>query len=316
MAEWLIEEGIGEHRAALVEHGEILAARIEWPGALAAGEVAEARLISRTAGSSRGTARFMSGEEALVDGLPRDASEGAIMRLEVTRAAIRERHRTKLAQARPSTAALRAAPSLAKALGGRIVRRIDGWDELYIEAMQQSVEFSGGSLLVEPATALTAIDIDGTLPAGELCICAVPAIARAIRRFDLSGSIVIDFPTLNDKNDRKAIDAALAKALNDWPHERTAMNGFGLVHIVARRERASLIERLTSQNEAAARLLLRRAEQVDAPGALLLCAPTRVREAMHADWETELTRRTGRQIRWQANDTLAPWGCFAQAVPL
>ena len=35
MAEWLVEEGIGEVRAALVEDGRILAARVEWPASMA-----------------------------------------------------------------------------------------------------------------------------------------------------------------------------------------------------------------------------------------------------------------------------------------
>jgi ribonuclease G len=316
LAEWLVEEGIGEHRAVLVEAGEIIAARLDWPGPLKAGLVEDAVLISRTAGSARGTARFASGEEALVDGLPREASEGARLRLLVTRAALWEGSRLKRAQARPTTAAPGPAPTLAQALGARVVPHFDSWDELWQEALSGTVDFAGGSLTVEPTTALTAIDIDGTLPPRELAFAAVPAIASAIRRFDLAGSIVIDFPTLEAKADRKTCDAALAAALTEWPHERTAINGFGLVQLVARRERPSLLELLARWPEAAARLLLRRAERVAEPGALLLTALPQIKRAMDGDWEAELARRTGRQIRWQLDDTLAPHACFAQAVPL
>jgi hypothetical protein len=316
LAEWLVEQGIGEHRAVLVEAGEILAARLDWLGPLKAGQIDDAVLVARAAGSSRGTARFASGEEALVDGLPRAASEGQSLRLIITRAALWEKSRAKLARARPVDDDIRPAPSLAQSLGARIVPHFDGWDELWAEAMQQGLAFAGGSLTLEPTAALTAIDIDGTLAPKALALVAVPAIARAIRRFDLSGSIVIDFPSPDAKAERRQIDIALAQALADWPHEATAMNGFGLVQLVARRERPSLLELLARWPEATARLLLRRAERVREPGALLLTAPPQVRAAMLPEWESELARRTGRQIRWQIEDRLAPGACFAQAVPL
>lgn len=314
MAEWLVEEGIGEHRAVLVENGDIVAAKVYWPGTLAAGHVEDAILVSKPAGSLRGTARFASGEEAMVDGLPRDAAEGARIRLIVTRAAILELRRAKLAQARPCTAPVQSAPTLAQQLQARIVTGFDGWDELWTEAIQGVVEFTGGSLTFEPTTAMTTIDVDGILPPLSLALAAIEPLARAIRRFDLGGSIVVDFPTLEDKADRKAVDAALATALTAVPHERTAMNGFGLVQLVLRREGPSLIDRLRGWPEAAARLLLRRAERVADPGPLLLTAPARVRASMQDAWLDQLARRTGREIRWQIDDGLAPWGCFAQSV--
>lgn len=314
MAEWLVEEGIGEHRAVLVEQGRIVAARLDWPGPLAAGLVEDAVLVSRAAGKSRGTARFANGEEALVDRLPREASEGAPIRLEVTRAAYWESSRKKRAKARPVDAEPRPAPSLGEALGARVVRDVDGWEELWAEASAGHVDFAGGSLTVEPTTAMTVIDIDGDLPPRALALAAVPALASTIRRLDLAGSIAVDFPTLSAKADRQAVDAALAEALGGWPHERTAMNGFGLVQLVSRRQRSSLLDLLARRPEAAARLLLRRAERITEPGTLQLAANARVRAAVSAECETELARRTGRTIAWRIDDALAGEAGFAQAV--
>lgn len=323
MAEWQIEAGIGEHRAVLVEHGRVIAARLDWPGGLAAGAVIDAVLIARASGQPRGTARAAkgaaNGEEVLVDGLAANAAEGAPLRLLITRSAMAERGRTKRAQARPSERAPAPAPPLAKALAkdlqAKTVRALPDWDELWGEAFTGEVTFAGGAMRFEPTSALTAVDIDGTLPPLALGLAAVPPLAAALRRFDLGGTVVVDFPTLSTKAERQQIDAALAAALADWPHERLAMNGFGLVLLVARLERPSLLHRLAYDPVgAAARLLLRRAEAVTAPGVLELTAPQRVRDAITPAWLAELARRSGRTLTWRIDNTLALPGVFAQAL--
>lgn len=324
MAEWLVEAGIGEDRAIRLQSGAIAAARIEWPGHLAAGQVEDAVLVSRNAGSPLGTLRFASGEEALVSGLAASAREGAPLRAEITRAALAETGRLKRAHARPATAPPRPAPSLAERLRAQgntlhLVREFPAgtWEELCGEASAGEVAFNGGSLTISPTPAMTLIDIDGNLPPRGLALAAIPALAAAIRRFDLAGSIGADFPSLADKADRRAVDTALAEAMAGWPHERTAMNGFGFVQLVARLERPSLVHRVASDRPgAAARLLLRQAERVAEPGALLIGIHPAVRAAIRPEWEAQLARQTGRELRWQVDAALALTGGFAQAVPL
>ena len=316
-----MEEGIGEHRAIRLQGGEVVAARIDWPGGLAAGQVAQAVLASRAAGSKRGTLRFANGEEALVDNLPPDASEGKTYGAEVVRAAIGERGRTKRAQARLSDAPPRPAPSLAAKLRDeghkvRIVRRFPQghWEDVFAEAWSGTVDFAGGSLTISPTPAMTLIDVDGALAPAK---AAATVVAATIARLDLAGSIGIDFPTLADKADRRAVDKALARELADWPHQATAMNGFGFVQLVARLERPSLVHRLARDRAGAGvRLLLRQAEGVTDPGALLLCAHPAVHAAAAPEWQAELARRTARDLRWQDDPSLALEAGFAQALPL
>lgn len=323
MAEWFIEEGIGEHRAIQLDGDHIVAARIDWPGGLAAGLVEDAILVSRAAGSRRGTVRFANGEEALVDKLPASASEGSSIRVEVTRTAIGEQGRRKLARARPTDSPGQAAPSLAERLrnDGDVVRVVPAFPEsdlsdLLAEAFEAEVAFPGGSLQFSPTPAMLLIDIDGTLDPRALALAAVKPLAEALRRFDAGGSIGIDFPTLPVKADRRAVDEALDQALGGWPHERTAMNGFGFVQLIARQERPSLLHRATFQRAGlAARSLLRQAQGLQGAGSLLLSGHPALGAQLRPEWLTELARRTGREVSWEADPALAIAAPQAQLVP-
>lgn len=316
MADWLVEEGIAEHRAARFDGERIVAARVEWPGNAAAGWVIEAKLIARTSGSTRGTALAENGEEILVDRLPLGCSEGTIIRLEIVRAALSGPGRYKRAQGRPSQAPL-ARPSLAERIGARVVRRFpgEGWDELIGEALSREIAFAGGTLSFAVTPAMTTVDIDGTLPARALAVAAVPCVADALRRFDLGGSIAIDFPTLADKIDRRAVDQALESELAGWPHERTAINGFGLAQIVARLERPSLLHLATWQTLALAwRRILRTAEMLDGSGAIEFSVHPALQSAIAPDHLAALERRTGSSVRVRNVATAVPHAPHVQRV--
>lgn len=316
--EWLIEDGIGETRALLVEGEKVLAAKVRWPGERAAGTIATGKLTAKLKGTRRGLALLDDDTEALVDHLPPQATEGQSLDLVITRAAMAERGRHKRAQARVVGADN---PAPAGALpAGRSVRRLPAglWEEVWHAASSGSLDFPGGAILVSVTPAMTVIDIDGIGAAREVALAAVPAIARALMWFDLGGNIGIDFPTLTAKADRRAVDDALAAALGGWPHERTAMNGFGLVQLVARLEGPSLLHRFAvSRLGMAARMALRRAERTADTGTgrvLQLTVHPALKAKLKEAWLAELARRTGREVRIEADPALAIEAASAQLL--
>ncbi|MEJ7926024.1 ribonuclease [Sphingobium sp. AN641] len=322
MAEWLYEEGVGEARAALIEKGRLVEARIEREGAQArAGAVAQGRLIRTVIPRKRGIVRLDTGEEILIEPIPPKVAEGAQVLVEIWREAIPEEGRSKLATGRiaPPGSKPHPAPSLLQQLrasGAPITPcpaheedRLEahGWSELLEEAMSGEVGSEDAALRIFPTPAMVLIDIDGSLPPAQLGPKGAKLAAQAIRRMGISGSIGIDLPTMNNKDERIIAAAQIDKYL-PLPFERTAVNGFGFVQIIRRRERASLIELLRADPlESAALALLRRAERHGSIGAITItAAPTLIdRLYKRREWMDRLAQRRGGAVALKADAALA-----------
>ncbi|MFN3863290.1 MAG: ribonuclease [Erythrobacter sp.] len=315
MAEWLIEHGIAERRALLVEGERVLAAKVLWPGDLTAGTRTAGQLTAKLSGTRRGLALLDDGTEALVDHLPPTVTEGQRLDLVITRAPLAEHGRLKRAQARLAGDDLPAAAAFPE---GRTVHRFPAglWEEVWHAASGASLDFPGGEILLSITPAMTLIDIDGIGAPREVALAAVPAIARALAWFDIGGNIGIDFPTLAAKADRRAVDEALGAALEHWPHERTAMNGFGFVQLVARLTGPSLLHRFAHHRlGAAARMAVRRGELAKGAGqVLVLAVHPALKARLRQPWLDELARRTGRTVRVESNSGLAIAAAHAQLV--
>ena len=316
MAEWFLEEGIGETRTLLIEGDEVLEARLQWHGEMISGEVHEAQLIKKQRSAKRGTVRLGNGIQAWTQNLPAQATEGVSGKVRVTRAPIAEKGRLKLAQTRWLNKVGHTLDPVP--LAGEPVQAFDAglWEEVWHAASSGSIAFTGGEILVSATPAMTVIDVDGELEPKELCLAAIPAIAKALYWFDIGGNIGIDFPSLDARHDRRIVDEALAEFLDDWPHERTAMNGFGFVQIIARLEGPSLIHRFaTSRVGMCARYALRVGERAQGAGPVLLL---RVHPALKAklkpEWLEELARRSGKQVRMETDASLALEGPSAQIL--
>lgn len=302
MPEWLFEAGIGEQRAALIDDdGRIIRVRIAVDGAgPQPGLIASARLIDRN------LVRLDTGEEIALPRPPAGITLGSAIRVEITRAAIPEPGRAKAPRGRVTDAPLRPAPTLRESLTDAPVRELRahepdaleaaGWSEVLEEALTGDIAFPGGMLRFWPTPAMALFDVDGDPPLDTLAVRAATAVAEAIERHDVGGSIGIDFPTLAGRDARQAVAAALDSRLPQ-PFERTAVNGFGFMQIVRARTHPSTAEILRSDPVgAAARAALRQIERTPAssPNHFRLPPPVRVRILAHRDWMAAIVQRTGR----------------------
>lgn len=331
--EWLYEEGIGECRAALVAHGRISEARIEREGDhVLAGAVAEGRLVRTLVPKKRGIVRLHSGEEVLLEPVPPRLAEGGMVLVEIRREALGEagldgERRDKLALARAARPGIKAqpGPSLLQRIRDTDVPIIPcpaheedrleahGWSELLENAMRGEVGTEAASLRIFPTPAMVLIDVDGSLPPAQLGPKGAKLAAQAIRAMDLSGSIGIDLPTMNNKEERAIAAAQIDKYLPQ-PFERTAVNGFGFIQIVRKRERASLIELLRDDPVLTAALaLLRRAERWTGGhgaggGPVTLSAHPAVidRIRRRPDWIALLEKRRGGAVTLATDKALNP----------
>jgi len=179
-----------------------------------------------------------------------------------------------------------------------------GWDDLIEEARSGIVGFEGGELRIFATPAMTLIDVDGTIEPLRLAVNAARAIARAIPRLAIGGSIGIDFPTLDGRDHRSAVAREIDRAL-PRPFERTALNGFGFLQIVRPRRHASLLELAHDRAQFEARDLLRRIAKGQAGSKRIVAHPALIAVVeTRPDWLDALARQLGGAVSLRADPAL------------
>jgi len=128
----------------------------------------------------------------------------------------------------------------------------EGVEEAFEDALARVVPLGdGGSLIIEPTAALTAIDVNTGGRGGrqgrailETNLAAASEVARQIRLRNLGGLIAVDFVRMREREDREQVFAALREALAEAAPEAqlAGFTRFGLVEIVRPRDRAALHE--------------------------------------------------------------------------
>jgi hypothetical protein len=305
LVEWLYEAGIGEARAALIEDGQIVEARIEREGERPrVGAIVAGRLIEP------GAVRLDLPGDPVATVAARGVPLGTRLAVEIIRMALRERGRDKPARGRLSDAAPDDGPDLRARIAANGLPVTDlaptgpdrleeaGWSDLIDHVRTGHWPFVGGALWVDATPAMLLIDIDGDGDPLALAQAGAAAAAHVVRCCDVGGSIGVDFPSLPGRAERQAVDGWV-DAYFPQPFERTATNGFGFLQIIRRRERPSLIEQVRFDAVATdAALLLRQAERAVGAGPLQLTARPAVAQwiGAHPHWIAMLERRTGRAV--------------------
>jgi ribonuclease G len=289
--EWWIERGLGEARAVRIDGGEIVAARIFLDSSVPAGSLLAARLVK----AGKPAIARADGQDYVVREGAGGATEGQAIVIEVVREAIPGAEPWKRPLARITDEGAREARFDGQEMPFPSPHdRIEeaGWSDVIEEARSGIVAFTGGALRVSPTPAMTLIDVDGTLPPFDLAMAGARAAARAILRHGIGGSIGIDLPTVQGKEQRTAIGAAV-DAILPIPFERTAVNGFGFLQIVRPRRHASLFELAADQAAFEARALLRLAAREK--GAIRLVVHPAVHAVLdaHPGWLAGLARQVG-----------------------
>lgn len=311
LTEWLVERGIGETRAILVDQQTILEAIIERDdNHVRAGAVLRGQLTHILVPGKRGIVRLEIGEDALLEPLPRAITQGASLNVQVIRESIPEKGRPRLPKVRATDADLQDSADIVTRLGdtGVPVRELmptgvdwleeAGWSDVLDAATTGEVAFNGGGLRISLTPAMTLIDIDGDLDAASLAVAGAVASAKAIRCFDIGGSIGIDLPTLGGKAERQAVAESFDLAMPQ-PFERTGVNGFGFMQIVRRKSRPSLAELLQGDPVTASALrLIRHAQRTPGSGQMTICAHVAVisRIKSQENWILSLSRQIGAEL--------------------
>ncbi|MEO9601404.1 ribonuclease E/G [Parasphingorhabdus sp.] len=309
---WLYEAGIGENRALRLENDELVQVRVERAdGSAKAGAVVDVKFTQQWVAGKSGIVTLADGQEALLQPLPKGLTEGSTIRVEIVRAAMAERGgQAKRAKARPAEpdSVLCDGPDLLAELeaSGLPIKQLhahdqdmfaqQGWHEAIEQAEIGKIDFEGGSLLISLAPAMTVIDVDGPLPPFELAKRAAKEIAQALIRFEITGNVGVDFPTLQAKAERAAVTAIFDEHMS-INCERTAINGFGFMQIVSRKLRPSMLEIMQANRSVNAALkLLRQAERDRGTGAMRLEVHPAVANKLAPEALELWAKRTGRAI--------------------
>lgn len=278
-------------------------------------------------------------------GRPAGFHEGAAIGVQIAREAFQKKGPTlTLHEVEPGDApqALLTAPPLAERLSGLhdapIIPAVKAGIDIDAEfeaALEAEVPLNGGGrLIIEPVTALTAIDVDAAGRTGgkgnfafDLNRTAAREAARQIRLRGIGGVVAIDFLPLKKKGDQTALEATLKSAFKNDPAkvDIAPSSRFAIVELARQRLGRALHEQMwerfgVESLETRALAALRALEtegRANRAGQLVLEAGADVHDWLTRDpvgWNKAMASRLGARFTLKLSDRLPPRGFSAGRV--
>jgi hypothetical protein len=242
------DDAPGERCAALVEDGVPAEIHIQRDTNWVLGEHGEGRIQRKTLSGAYITP--VSGAELLVRGKT-NLPEGTAITFEIVREAIAEPGRLKPAEAILTDSIERAHLDKAYLWERRIAKlALPAFTKPFGDSFDEALAgaWTAGDVLVsfQRTKAGLVFDVDGTGDAFAVNSVAATEIARLLRLYQVGAMVMVDFISMESKQQRADIAAIFdsAAVADSRPFERTAINGYGLMQIVRARPRASVLDQL------------------------------------------------------------------------
>jgi len=277
----LVEENIGETRAAVVENGRMVELHLDrWSeqgGRALEGEIYRGRVRRVEPALNCAFVDIGIGEDGFLpfgkSGRPKGLHEGAAIGVRVSREAHSEKGpNLSLADVEEGEApqCVEPAPILAQRLVAAFKEAEAVWadetdfdlEAAFDEALDPMVKIpGGGSLYIEQTRAMTTIDVDADGRKGQgdaaklsaaLNMSAAKESARQIRMRGLGGIVAIDFVSMRGQPDRKAVEQALRQAFKKdrAKVDVAALSQFGVGELARQRRGRSLAEQMLDKSGA------------------------------------------------------------------
>ncbi|MCR9128611.1 MAG: ribonuclease E/G [Alphaproteobacteria bacterium] len=348
------EQNVGETRAAVMDGDRAVELHLErWSERKARavrGEVFRGRVTSIEAGLNGAFVALGKGPDGFLpfgkSGRPDGMTNGSAIGVQIAREQFQDKGPTLAlfeVEDGDAPATVVSAPPLAERLSMMFDAPVRtpaeaevSLDDLFEAALEPVVAVPGGGrLIIEPVTALTAIDVDasgrkaqstGQKFALDLNKAAAREAGRQIRLRGIGGVVAIDFLPLKKKADQSALDQAMKGAFRNDPAkiDIAPSSRFAIVELARQRLGRALheicwerfgVESVETCSLAALRGLEREG-RANRSAKLVLRAGAEVHAWLEADaigWRKSMTDRLGARFTLELGEELAPRGFDVRA---